>query len=132
MVAGSKVKILGIGGEVKLGVSKELINASLSNGVQYGGEWKLDAALGAGPLGIRSSNLSLEGNIFFYEANMDVSTFSQRITLLDLNAYFGIGGSLKVYMNINRTLMPSRPDPLPGIRIDNTYVAPTYYVAPDF
>ena len=127
MVAGAKVKILGIGGEVKLGVSKELINASLSNGVQYGGDWTLDAAIGAGPVGINSSNLSLGGNIFIYEVNMDVSTTTQRITIIDLNTYFGVGGSLKVYMNIEqRTIRPSGPDPLPDYPTDNTYVVPRF------
>ena len=129
LVVGAKVKIFGIGGESKLGVSKQLMKGSLSEGTTYGGDWSLSAAFGAGPLGVNASksltsgDASIGGNLFIYNANMDLVNYNQNITILDLNTYFGIGGSLKVMMNIDRVIMPMRPDDY-RVKIDNTRVTP--------
>jgi hypothetical protein len=131
LVAGAKIKILGIGGETKLGVSKQLVKGSLSSGVEYGGPWQLSAAIGAGPASINAhigtDKISVGGNFFIYEPEISSTTFTEKITLLDLHSYFGIGGSLKVYMNIERTLRRSSSVELfPRVKVDNTFVAPTY------
>ncbi|SMO62179.1 hypothetical protein SAMN06265379_103409 [Saccharicrinis carchari] len=126
-----------MGYEGKAGISKELIKGSQGNrrkygkAIQYGRDWKLSGALGAGPLSINaekslvSENAAIGGNIFLYDMKAGLNATTERINILDLNFYFGLGGSLKIFINIDSPsgYFPIAPDTY-EMRVDNTYVWP--------
>ncbi len=130
-VIGAKFKLFGIGAEVKGGVSKKLLGTTLREGNSLGGDWEIKGGIGAGPLGLDFSkaifneNGSIGGNFFFYNANMDIQSIQQCITILDISASFGLGGSFKISMPLEQTFIPSRIDDY-KIRVDNTYVKINY------
>jgi hypothetical protein len=97
----------------------------LSDDNQYGGPFRITSVYGVGPFGISAyfgaDKMTIGGNLSIFENEIGITSSSRSITLLDISSYFGVGGNLKVSMNLDQTLMvvPIQ-EVYPNIRRDNT------------